>query len=181
VDLHDGTASSPKTSAATHTARVVLLGGSAILLITTGLVLWAISGFATPPQVFMTGPMGMVAITTAATAQTAGGLIIAIRRPENMVGWVILLFAVAISPAVLTDGYLALVETGWTGPIEPAAVALVPGVISFGLGTFVAVVLGVIFPDGHVAAPRYRPFITAAAFGALLFALGVAGTPGPLL
>ena len=162
-------------------ARVALLAGGAIGAVAIGLVLWARSGFADPPQIFMDGPIGLLSITVATLTQTAGGLIIAIRRPGNMVGWVILVFAVAIAIDVLANGYLALVGTGWPPPIDPAVVALLPGVISFSLGTFTAVALGMIFPDGHIAAARYRPFVAAAAFGGLFFSLGVAGTPGPLL
>ena len=166
---------------AAHAARVALLAGTAIGAVAIGLLLWARSGFADPPQIFMDGPIGLLSIITATLTQTAGGLIIAVRRPGNMVGWVILLFAVAIAIDVLVNGYLALVGTGWPPPVDPAVMALLPGVLSFSLGTFTAVVLGMIFPDGHIAAPRYRPFVAAAAFGALFFSLGVAGTPGPLL
>lgn len=164
-----------------RTARVVVLVGTILLLAGTGLILWARSGFAVPPQTFMRGPAAMLALTTAVIAQTSGGIILAVRRPTNMVGWLILLFSVAISLAILVDGYLALVETGWAAPVDPAFVALLPGLLVFTLGSYTAIALGMVFPDGHVLASRSRSFLAVAAFGALFFALGVAGTPGPLL
>jgi hypothetical protein len=164
-----------------HTLRVGALVALVSILTAAGVLLWARSGFAVPPQIFMHGPAALLGLTAATITQTVSGVILTVRRPDNRLGWLILVFAVALALTIFVDGYLALAATGWSAPIEPAALALIPGAITLPFGTLASSGTGFLFPDGRLAVRRARPFLAASAFGALLFAVGVVGMPGPIL
>jgi hypothetical protein len=155
------------------------LGTTTATALTIGLFLWARSGFATPPYVFMRGPLPMLAFVFAVATQLASGLVLTLNRPESPVGRLGLVFAAVVSMAVLGNGYLALYEQIPGGPIDPRWVAWLPSWLAFGLATLTAIALGYVFPDGRLANPRWRAPLVLAAAGAVVLCLSLALVPGP--
>ncbi len=173
-------ASSP-TRAVRWRPTLAAIGWTAAVGISTfGLLLWARSGYAPLPQGFMS-PLGFVALVSMVVTQATAGLILVVRRPANPIGLIILAFALAISLAALANGYVALAETGAAVPIDPAWLAAITSAIAFSVGTLVAVILGMVFPDGRLLSPVWRLVVVASVIGALSMALGLVFTPGPLL
>ena len=169
---------------ASKDAGRVRLAWTLTILITiggvTGVILWARSGFRPPPHVFFLGPVPYLALVATLVSQGACALILTVRRPANLVSWLILAFAAAVMLGVLTNGYLALSSTGWGGPFEPAWAALLFSVSYLATGVTVAIAIGHVFPDGHLISPTWRLGILAGALGSLVYTIGIALTPGPL-
>ena len=155
-------------------AIFIAIGGLA------GIYLWARSGFRPSPHAFYLGPIPYLVLVITLVTQGVSGLILTVRRPANLVSWLILTFAGALMLGVLTNGYLSLASSGWSGPVEPAWAALVFSVTYLGGGVLASIALGHVFPDGHLIAPVWRFGIVAAVVGYGVFAIGIALTPGPL-
>jgi signal transduction histidine kinase len=114
-----------------------------------------------------------------------GGLLVA-RRPDNPIGWLMLLISFAQVGTALADAYanVALFAHPWSLPGGDFAAWVgawiwVPG---FGL---LATVLLLVFPDGRPLSPRWRVAVwasVAAIVAALLaFAVGMWGLPGKVV
>jgi len=145
-----------------------------------GVLLWARSGFTTPPQIFFLGPLPYLALIAVVVTQGSAGVLLTVRRPLNAVGWLILAFSGSIMLGVLADGYLALAESGWTGPLDPAWVALLPVAFAFGAGTTLSIAVGMFFPHGRMIGSIWRWGLWVAAVGGLAFTIGIVLTPGPV-
>ncbi len=116
---------------------------------------------------------------TAVTFATAGSLIVS-RRPENRIGWmlcaIVLLsageafagpyarYALLIRPAALPAGPLAAWLNLWLWVLPL---------------TLTALVLPLIFPDGRLPSPRWRPLGWLTVLTTILFAAVVAAQAGP--
>ena len=169
------------TPAARMRPAVAAVGWTASIVITVvGFLLWVRSGFAPLPQGFMS-PFGFVALISLVATQATAGLILSVRRPDNPIGLIILAFALAVSLASLTNGYGALAITGATLTLDPAWVAAITSAVAFSVGTLVAVILGMVFPDGRLLSPAWRLVVVTSIIGAAAMGLGIVLTPGPLL
>jgi hypothetical protein len=157
-----------------------LIGISTAAILVVGTILWARSGFATPPYVFMRGPVPMLAFLLAASTQLASGWIIAYRRPDLPIGRLGLAFSLIISLAFLANGYLALGRDAGSGTLDGRWVAWLPNWMGFSAATLIAVTLGLIFPDGRLGA-RWRWILVASVIGAVLTCVALALLPGPLV
>jgi hypothetical protein len=73
-----------------------------------------------------------------------------------------------------------MAETGWTGPLDPAWVALLPVAVAFGAGTTVSIAVGMFFPNGRMIHPILRWALPVATVGGLAFTIGIVLSPGPL-
>jgi hypothetical protein len=107
------------------------------------------------------------------------GVVIALRRPANPIGWLFgaagLVFAVvgfAGSYAV----YAVLTRPGW--PLGPEAAWLAGWLWPSSLGAIACVFL--LFPDGRLLSPRWRPMLWLAGIAPVIAAIGFALDPGPL-
>ena len=114
------------------------------------------------------------------TWSAVGGLVVA-RRSGNRVGLILLVAGVAGQAWVLLSyyaGYGLLIRPGSLPAAEAAAVAVMwLPIVAFGLAfTF----LFLLFPDGHLPSPRWRPFawFTGAAVAFVVLTWGTA--PGRL-
>ncbi len=109
------------------------------------------------------------------------GALIASRRPENIVGWLFLgaglfltggvfAFELGVHALIAAPGSLAGGETmAWL-----SLWLYVPG---FFLGGVFVLLL---FPNGRLLSPRWRPFASLALLGLVIGCVGVALRPGPL-
>lgn len=151
------------------------------VLLVVGIFLWARSGYAPPPYVFMRGPLGMVAFGAAVATQLAAGYILAIRRPDLPVGRMTLVFAAIVAGGFAAIGYMAAAEAGAAVPWEPEWIGWIPSWFAFGGATLTAVVLGLVMPDGRLLGPRWGASLGLAVIGAGLTSLALAFLPGPLI
>jgi hypothetical protein len=126
---------------------------------------------------------GSIAVITATTVFlvtfASVGLVVALRRPRNPIGWLLcagaLITGIASVASVYAD-YAFAVKHGHV--LGATAAAWVTGWIwNFGLapGGLLAPLL---FPDGRLPTPRWRPIVWIACAGVLLIALLPALDPG---
>jgi signal transduction histidine kinase len=128
-----------------------------------------------------TGDWGSGAISEAGFAVTFGlfpivGLLIAIRRPGNWLGWV-----------MLSTGLAAFLPVEQYGA-HAVAVGLPLGrwSLAFASWTWVPMIglagvfLPLLFPDGHLPSPRWRWFARAVTAGMILTSLAILLSPGSL-
>ncbi len=108
------------------------------------------------------------------------GLAIAWMRPANPVGWLFLVVGIAISLAIVATEYAGRVAfTGASLP-GPEIVAWAGGwswYVAVGIALPLAVML---FPDGRLPGPRWRPVVGVAIGVAVVLIVAQAIQPGPL-
>jgi hypothetical protein len=108
------------------------------------------------------------------------GALIATRRPQNTVGWILIVAGFALGTTILTGGYVdfslaqpqeRLPGTQWAAWV--ASWVWVPGIAP--ALTF----LLLLFPDGRLPSRRWRPVGWLAVAAMVTLGLGMAFTPGP--
>jgi len=152
----------------------------ALLVVAVGssvgaLVLLALSPMPLPD---FHGPRGSSAIF--ALIEGALGLAIALRQPRNAVGWIFLVSAVCAGSYELAQTYSAyanLVDPGLPGGVWAAWLGSWLWLPATGL---IPTFLLLVFPDGRLPSPRWRPVAWYAAFALGIFTATVALLPGPL-
>ena len=109
------------------------------------------------------------------------GALVATKRPENPLGWLMLAAGIAYSVA----GF----ATAWVEDfMSPAVETSVPANYlawltswAWGIGPFLsATFLLLLFPDGHLPSPRWSITARILAAGLVLFFTGLAFAPGPM-
>jgi hypothetical protein len=111
----------------------------------------------------------------------AVGVLIAVRLPKNAVGWLLLAIGFSWGLVVATDGYLIRATELSPGSLpNPALVAAISGslwVLPIGLmGNY----LILLFPDGHLPSPRWRPLAWISAGALVVSTIGILFSPGSL-
>ncbi len=144
------------------------------------LIIWSRTGFAAPGYVFMSGPTAILALHFSLTAQAAAALVLTIRRPENPVGWAVLVFALVTASATPV-----MTATADTMPAAAdATLAWVAWLVSwfvFPTASLLSFFLAFVFPTGHLASATWRPRLAAVVLACCLAAFGIAARDGPLL
>jgi len=104
------------------------------------------------------------------------GLILALRRPENALGW--LMLAMGVILAIPTEAYgVFAYSRGWSGADWAIASTQWTWVPEIGLaGTFVLM----LFPDGHLPSPRRRWVAWTVGIGMVVSSVAVLLGPGSL-
>jgi hypothetical protein len=154
--------------------RRTLIGAVAVLDVTAALVAQLIS----PPGNI---DPATAAIFTLAVASIAGvGAFLSIRVPENRVGWLLLVAGSMLGVGMFCGTYaLASIAGGGTSPLTAYAAWLtdvlwVPPIV------IVAAGVPMVFPDGRLPSPRWRPIAWLLIAGTVLSVLRPAFTPGPV-
>jgi hypothetical protein len=136
-------------------------------------------GRSTPGDDFVIGGWGGLAFVFAALAFGTVGALVSSRHPDNRVGWVFCVIGVAVAAGNLGYQYAdhALYVSAGLPAGELGAwsqnLTIPP---CFGL---IAVAL-MVFPDGHLPSPRWRPAAVIALTGSAFESLGYAMRPGRL-
>src|SRR5438132_790858 len=131
--------------------------------ITESVFAWLNRSFARPTNVNWSGS-GIVGFLT--NAPLLGfpivGLLLALKRPRNAIGWIML--GIGVSMALPFDGYAhyALLTRGGTLPGGAFAESL-SGPTWIPLIGLSGIFLVLLFPDGHLPSPRWKWFARAAA------------------
>jgi hypothetical protein len=122
-------------------------------------------------------------IVTAALvlALSTMGALVATRRPENRVGWILLAAGVAMGAALSSDGYaeLSLAESSGRLPGTEWMAWAAQWILVLGLGQVMAF-LPLVFPNGWLLSPRWRLVGWLAAVALAMIGLTRAFAPGQL-
>jgi hypothetical protein len=108
------------------------------------------------------------------------GRVLVARRPRNAVGWVLVLVAVVLALAALTDGYTEGGPESDAGLATQLAGWLNQFVWFLWLPGLVGIALPLLFPDGRLPSRRWRWIAWAGAVGTLLAMLATGLEPGPM-
>jgi hypothetical protein len=156
------------------TARAWAIGGIAGLSVAAALVAQLLY----PPGAM---DLATALIFTLAVASMAGvGAFLAIRVPRNRVGWLLLIAGSMLAAGVLCGAYtLGSIAAGGAWPLTAYSAWLtdvlwVPPIV------IVAAGVPMIFPDGHLPSPRWRPIVWLLVAGTIMSGLAPAFTPGPI-
>ncbi|WP_329084658.1 MULTISPECIES: ATP-binding protein [unclassified Streptosporangium] len=125
-------------------------------------------------EVGMPVPFSQWLFISACVILPSVGLLIAVRRPDNSYGWLLLVSAVCLGLGCLGVG--VMVRYGDShGPLAVAAAALISlFTVFYGLNW---VFVPLIFPDGRLPSPRWRPVVWIAGVAVFLHWLGVLLSP----
>ena len=120
------------------------------------------------------------ALVTPALGVLAGvGALLCRRRPENPIGAILLAIALVVTASILGDSLTApYEEEGGIPPLWVRAVVWFDEAIVFVWFGLVGILLPLLFPDGRLPSPRWRPALWAGLGLVALAALGTAfGVP----
>jgi hypothetical protein len=106
------------------------------------------------------------------------GAFIAVRRPANPIGWLLCLIGIAAVFSRLVAEYVAAATAGAAVPFAAIAAWLDVWVWTLSLGPGL-ILLPLLFPDGHLPTPRWRPVAWLAVAALVVPTAGLAFTPGP--
>ena len=138
------------------------LTGSALVVLAAALVLTGLN--ASRLHAGKIGFYGLLSVGVLAYAG-AGGLI-ARRVPGNAIGWLLSLAGLALAVAMLTEQYALYGLATAPGAVPAAKVAGVLSGAAVGLTVILLAVLVLLFPDGRLPSPRWRPVLWALAVAA---------------
>jgi signal transduction histidine kinase len=104
------------------------------------------------------------------------GAILAVQRPGNAVGWLLLLAGVApLTTAAAMSLGLVGAQHGWPGAVVGGLLTVFNAAWPFGIGLFLPLALQV-FPTGRPVSPRWRWVLGLTAVAGVLFVLSSIGT-----
>ena len=137
------------------------------------LALWAILCAVSSALYLSRGELADGLLTPALVVLAGAGALLGDRRPGNPVGWILLALALVITGS----GVAAAIYAPYEGDADPPlSISLLvwfdEWVISIWFG-LVGVLLPLLFPDGRLPSPRWRPLLWG---GVGILALGAVGT-----
>jgi hypothetical protein len=110
------------------------------------------------------------------------GALVAARRPENAIGWMMCAAGVSFGVVVVTTAYAEYAIEAGPGSLPAVSLAawvsawaVLPGLV------LTLTFLPMLFPDGRLQSPRWRIVAWVAASGGALALVGVAFKPGPVV
>jgi two-component system NarL family sensor kinase len=114
-----------------------------------------------------------IAITSAAL-----GVLVRLRRPDNLVGWLLLANGLSLATLALAWPYAYYGGVSHPGSLPGASWAALWSEIGWpGLYVFL-MAIAFVFPDGHLPSPRWRKVIVATVISYIGLELGFAFHPG---
>src|SRR5215207_2790972 len=127
------------------------------------------------------GPVDAVFYLATVLTFSVVGAIIASREPRNAIGWIFCGIGLVMGINSLAGGYAEYRLSGGYGPWSLAETGAWFSSWSWTLLVFVPTsFLLLLFPDGRLPSPRWRPVAWCAAIGLIGFLAGYTLNPGPL-
>jgi len=127
------------------------------------------------------GPVEAAFVLATVLTFSVVGAIIASRQPRNAIGWIFCGIGLVASLNSLSGSYAVYRLAGGYGPWNLAETAAWYASWSWTLWLYVPTTfLLLLFPDGRLPSPRWRPVGWCAALGVISFVAGYALNPGPL-
>jgi hypothetical protein len=127
------------------------------------------------------GPVDAVLYLATVLTFSMVGAIIASRQPRNAIGWLFCSVGLVMGINSLTGGYAEYRLSGGSDPGSFAETAAWFASWSWTLLVYVPTsFLLLLFPDGRLPSPRWRPVAWCAVLGLIGFVAGTAVNPGPL-
>jgi hypothetical protein len=120
------------------------------------------------------GPNGVGGMVLSVTYPIVGWLIVS-RRPGNRIGWIILIVGLSQSLEGISEQYAVYALVTNPGSLPYADIASWVGVWAWVPGYMMLVILVLLFPDGELVSPRWRPLLWAAGLAFLLILVPRAG------
>src|SRR5215207_4649458 len=150
---------------------VLLVGGLALALMTRS----------SAPQRSYYGPVDAVFFLATVLTFSVVGAIIASRQPRNAIGWIFCGMGLLMGINSLGGGYAEYRLAGGSAAGSLGETAAWFSSWSWSLLLYVPTTfLLLLFPDGRLPSPRWRPVIWCAAIGLIGFVAGYALEAGPL-
>src|SRR5215211_1055983 len=166
------------TSAATWLAwSLVVLS---VVLFVGGIALDQMTRSSAPGRLYY-GPLDAVFTLATVLAFSVVGAIIASRQPRNAIGWIFCGIGLVVGLNSLAGGYAEYRLSGGSSLGSLAETAAWFASWSWSILVYVPTsFLLLLFPDGRLPSPRWRPVAWCAALGVISFVAGSALEPGPL-
>ena len=140
------------------------LTGSALVVLAAALVLLGLNASQPDASRLGTGRIGFYVLASAGALAYAGaGGLIARRVPGNAIGWLLSLAGLTLTVAMLTEQYALYGLATSPGAVPAAKVAGVLSAIAVEFTVILLFVLVLLFPDGRLPSPRWRPVLWAVA------------------
>ncbi|MFL6192284.1 MAG: hypothetical protein ACJ75E_21045, partial [Actinomycetes bacterium] len=155
------------------------LCASALLLMAAGLLLLALSRHARFPPSMDSWEEQALVILEFLGAPILGGLIAA-RRPANIYGWLWCVIGVGVGLDAFARGYATFGLLGRPGGLPGAMVVAWATNFTWILGLGLLPLVLLLFPDGHLPTPRWRPLAWLILVLAVALPLEGAISPGSL-
>ena len=146
---------------------VVLLAGSIVLSFEAGPVQDQTIGDAV---IFAPGLAAMIGV----------GLVIANRRPRNVIAWILLLQALAIGLSAVTDSWAGVTLLEHPGSLPFGRLAAAWSLVWWPLLYAGPAAIAFLFPNGKLPSPRWRPVALASAASFVLALLAMITSTGPM-
>jgi hypothetical protein len=135
----------------------------------------------TAPERPYYGPVDAVFYLATVLTFSVVGAIIASRQPRNAIGWLFCGVGLVMGINSLTGGYAEYRLSGGSDPGSLVETAAWFASWSWTLLVYVPTsFLLLLFPDGRLPSPRWRPVAWCAVLGLIGFVAGTALNPGPL-
>jgi hypothetical protein len=122
----------------------------------------------------------MLAYALATVVQASSGVVLAVRRPANPVGWLTLLFGIDIAVGALIFGGVPFLRSHGQDDLADWLAWLYTW-LTLPSAVLISVVIGFLFPTGKLISPGWRVAVVFSAIGAILTAVSLALSPGHLV
>src|SRR5215207_10790465 len=149
-----------------------------VVLFVGGIALGQMTRSTVPGRLYY-GPVDAVFNLATVLTFSVGGAIIASRQPRNAIGWLFCGVGLVMAINSLAGGYAEYRLSGGYGPWSLAETGAWFASWSWTLLVYVPTTfLLLLFPDGRLPSPRWRPVAWCAALGLIGFVAGTALQPG---
>src|SRR5918997_1035152 len=151
-----------------------------VVLLVGGIALAQMTRSTAPGRPYF-GPVEAAFVLATVLTFSVVGAIVASRQPRNAIGWIFCGIGLVVSLNSLTGSYAEYRLAGGSALGSLAETAAWFSSWSWTLWLYVPTTfLLLLFPDGRLPSPRWRPVAWCAALGVISFVAGYALTPGPL-
>ena len=151
-----------------------------VVLLVGGLALDQMTRSTAPGRPFY-GPVDAVFYLATVLTFSVVGAIVASRQPRNAIGWIFCGIGLVVGLNSFTGSYAEYRLAGGSAAGSLAETAAWFASWSWTLWVYVPTsFLLMLFPDGRLPSPRWRPVAWCAALGVISFVAGTALEPGPL-